>query len=163
VVVLVCESSDSNSSKTVTVHSLYFDRTKECNASLDGAKMVVLFTRECIVLPKCNELYVSLLYFGAFVQAQVKAFALHTSGNSARYFHQPVTSYHSFVLTRSRFYTFVQTKNKEHEAICNSNRRIYEYRIIPHWHVTMSKVKTTTFVFSSRFVSFHIENILILI
>jgi len=60
--------------------------------------MVVLFTRECIVLPKCNELYVSLLYFGAFVQAQVKAFALHTSGNSARYFHQPVTSYHSFVL-----------------------------------------------------------------
>ena len=97
-VVLVCESSDSSSSETVTVHSLYFDRTKECNASLDGAKMVVLFTRECIVLPKCNELYVSLLYFGAFVQAQVKAFALHTSGNSARYFHQPVTSYHSFVL-----------------------------------------------------------------
>ena len=126
-------------------------------------KMVVLFTRECIVLPKCNELYVSLLYFGAFVQAQVKAFALHTSGNSARYFHQPVTSYHSFVLTRSRFYTFVQTKNKEHEAICNSNRRIYEYRIIPHWHVKMSKVKTNTFVFSSRFFNFHIENILILI
>ena len=34
-VVLVCESSDSSSSETVTVHSLYFDRTKECNASLD--------------------------------------------------------------------------------------------------------------------------------
>jgi hypothetical protein len=77
-----------------------------------GTKMVVLFTRECIVLPKCNELYVSLLYFGAFVQAQVKAFALHTSGNSATYFHQPVTSYDSFVLTRSRFYVCSNKKQR---------------------------------------------------
>jgi hypothetical protein len=35
VVIVVCENSDSRSSKTVTVPSMYFDRTKECNADLD--------------------------------------------------------------------------------------------------------------------------------
>lgn len=122
-----------------------------------GTKMVVLFTRECIVLPKCNELYVSLLYFGAFVQAQVKAFALHTSGTQC-YILSPASNqlrqFCSYSISLLRLFK-QKTKNM---------RRIHEYRIIlPHWHVTMSKVKTNTFVFSSRFVNFHIENVLILI
>ena len=71
----------------LSLFPLYFDRTKECNASLDPRKMAVLFGGECIVLTNATSTTVFLLYFQFLYRPRCvrtpEGFALHTSGNSA--------------------------------------------------------------------------------
>lgn len=98
------ESSDSSSSKTVTVPSLYFGRTKECNARGSASKWWYCLRENALFWQNVT----SSTFIGPGVHP--KAFALHTSGNSARYFHQPVTTTVLFLLYLTS--TFVQTKKK---------------------------------------------------
>lgn len=100
-----------------SLHVLWQDqRLFATRVWIDRRQMVVLFTRECIVLTKCNELYVSLLYFGAFVQVQVRAYtpkALHCTHLGTVIEILSPASYHSFVLILDLASTFVQTWRKK--------------------------------------------------